>query len=80
MKTLLALCLILSSLTASAMSCGGQFIDEGDSYIHMLDVCGQPDYDTQSNIIYLNKDGYGMNYYIHCGPDGVIDDIQYDRR
>lgn len=58
---------------AEAMRCGNHLINEGDSRIRMLELCGIPISDTYSNVIYKNGDGF--TYYIHLQANGIIDDI-----
>jgi len=81
MKTLMLSVALLSVVSFSAnagMRCGNELILEGDTVIKMTKVCGQPDQYGQ-NIIYLNKDSDGMNYFIHSDAAGIIDDIQSSR-
>ena len=61
------------------MRCGTSLINEGDSATRMLELCGTPAQDTYSNIIYINKDGDGYNYYIHVNGVGIIDSISGSR-
>ena len=62
-----------------AMRCGTHLVNEGDSAIRMLELCGTPTQDGYSNIMYLNKDGDGMNYYVHVNGAGMIDSISASR-
>lgn len=62
-----------------AMRCGTHLINEGDSATRMLELCGTPSQDTYSNITYINKDGDGMNYYIHVNGAGMIDSVSASR-
>lgn len=67
------------AMQSYAMRCGTHLINSGDSVTRMLQLCGTPTQDTYSNIIYLNKDGDGMNYYIHVSGAGIIDSIYGSR-
>lgn len=79
MRTLLIIgAMLLSGLASAGMRCGTSLIDRGDSVIHMIALCGQPQ-QSGLNIIYLNKDGDGMNYYIHSQSNGIIDSIKSSR-
>jgi hypothetical protein len=62
----------------AGMRCGNELILEGGSVVNISRLCGQPDQAGQ-NIMYLNKDKDGMNYYIHSDANGIIDDIKYSR-
>ena len=62
-----------------AMRCGTHLISEGGSATRMLELCGTPTQDTYSDIVYINKDGSGMNYYIHVNGAGMIDSISSSR-
>lgn len=75
----LGLILTIASCTAYGMRCSGQIIDEGSSVTRMLELCGDPSYNNLSTIIYMNKDGDGMNYYIHVNEVGMVDAIEYRR-
>ncbi len=62
----------------AGIRCGNELILEGESIVKLVEVCGQPQQLGQ-NIIYINKDSDGMNYYIHVNANGIIDDIQASR-
>lgn len=79
MRALVILIIALCVSTGHAMRCGNILITEGDYKIQLLQACGQPSSDTGGVVIYLNKDGGGMNYYIHTGTDNTIDNITYSR-
>lgn len=78
-KLVLIVVLVLIGFNSFAMRCGTQLINEGDTYGELIATCGQPTSDTLSTVIYINKDGDGMNYYIHCDNSGAIDDIKFSR-
>ncbi len=67
------------AFNVNAMRCGTNLINEGDSRMRMLELCGSPSENTFSNITYLNKDNDGMNYYVHIDSNGIIDGINYSR-
>lgn len=79
MKTLAIMMLCALAFSSYSMRCGVHLVNEGDSLVRMLQLCGTPASNTLSNVIYLNKDGDGMNYYIHVDGNGIIDDIQFSR-
>ena len=62
----------------AGMRCGNNLILEGDSVVKMTQICGQPQ-QTGQNIIYINKDKDGMNYYIHADANGIIDNVKFSR-
>lgn len=62
-----------------AMRCGTALINEGDSITRMVELCGTPTSNAFENITYINKDGDGMNYYIHANNAGTIDSIEFSR-
>lgn len=76
----LAVIFIISLVVSNsyAMRCNGSLVNEGDSITKMVQVCGQPQQDGQ-NIVYINKDNDGMNYYIHADSNGVIDSVTFSR-
>lgn len=82
MKISTVIILLIVSLFVSsgyAMRCGTHLILEGSSATRMIEICGTPYHNTYSNIIYANKDGDGMNYYIHVNGAGMIDAIMSSR-
>lgn len=79
MKTLILVVALLSSFSVSAMRCGTHLINEGDSVTRMIQLCGTPDQNSYSDVIYLNKDGDGINYLIHVDGAGMIDSISFSR-
>jgi len=79
MRALVILIIALCVSTGHAMRCGNILITEGDQKVQLLQACGQPSSNDGSVIIYLNKDRDGMNYYIHTGTDGTIDNITFSR-
>lgn len=64
---------------AHAMRCGTHLINEGDPIIRAIQLCGTPTQDNYSNVIYMNKDGDGMNYFLHVDGAGMIDSIGFSR-
>lgn len=64
---------------AHAMRCGNHLVLEGDSVTQTIAICGTPTSDNYSTVIYMNKDGNGMNYYIHVNGAGMIDTITSSR-
>jgi hypothetical protein len=80
MKTLImVVAMMVSFSNVYAMRCSNQLINEGDSITRMLNLCGNPQANTRSNIVYINKDGDGIDYYIHADAMGTIDSIQFSR-
>lgn len=71
--------LIAASHTSWGMRCGTHLINEGDHVSRMMQLCGSPTSNTFSNIVYINKDDDGMNYYIHAQSNGIIDNIESSR-
>lgn len=69
---------IYGSTAFAGMRCNGQLITEGDHVVKMIELCGEPDQMGQ-NMVYMNKDGSGMNYYIHTQANGIIDSINSSR-
>ena len=61
------------------MRCGTQLINEGDTRHRVLALCGTPDADSYSTMLYLNHQGAGMNYELHIGSSGYVDRISYSR-
>lgn len=62
-----------------AMRCGTHLVNEGGSITQAIQLCGTPSSNTYSDVIYINKDGDGMNYYLHVDGAGMIDSISYSR-
>lgn len=81
MKTLLKTLLLSVVLVnaAQAMRCGTQLINDGDTRHRVLALCGTPDGDSYSTMLYLNPRGDGMNYELHIGSSGHVDRISYSR-
>lgn len=81
MKTLIISMLLFISMIGStyAMRCGNSLVNEGDTEAQMLALCGAPTSDNGVNIVYLNKDHDGMNYFIHVDSNGIIDNVQFSR-
>jgi len=61
------------------MRCGTQLVNEGENVSQMISACGEPTWNNGSTVFYKNKDSDGMNYTIHVGDSGLIDDIQFSR-
>jgi hypothetical protein len=78
-KVVIVALLLVVSFKSFSMRCGTHLINEGDNVARMVALCGQPTTNTFSNVTYINKDGDGMNYYIHVDTNGIIDDIQFSR-
>lgn len=75
----IATILIISICNSYAMRCGTHLINEGDPVVRMLQLCGEPAQNNYSDIVYINKDGDGMNYFIHVNSAGIIDSINMSR-
>lgn len=80
MKTMIIVLGLLLSMDVLAMRCGTSLVNEGDSLEKLFSLCGDPDVNTLSNIIYRDKDGDGMTYYIHADSNGIIDSINFSRQ
>ncbi len=62
-----------------AMRCGTILINEDDTIQEAISACGQPSSYDGTTAVYINKDGDGMNYYLHVNTDSRIDNITYSR-
>lgn len=71
--------LTISLANCYGMRCNGGLISEGDSIYTLISMCGTPTVNTLSHIEYVNKDGDGMNYYIHANANGIIDSINFSK-
>lgn len=71
--------LLLVSFSAHSMRCNNQLIMEDDSVSRVLSLCGDPTEQNYSYLVYENKDGDGMDYRLHIGPNGRIDAIESRR-
>lgn len=68
-----SLIVFVANVSFAGMRCGTHLINEGDSRVRMLELCGTPISDIYSNVIYKNEDGF--TYYIHIQANGIIDNI-----
>ncbi len=69
----------MASFSLQAMRCGTSLVNEGDNVARMVALCGEPTYNYGQSIGYINKDGHGMDYFIHTDANGVIDNITFNR-
>ncbi len=80
-KYLIMFILFMCMSTTYAMRCGTHIIQEGDDVTLLIQYCGIGELTTWSSgtHVYVNKDGDGMNYYVHVGDNGIIDRITFHR-
>ena len=64
---------------ANAMRCDQTLVNEGATVAQVIGLCGQPTAMTGGNIVYINKDGDGMNYYLHTDANGIVDNVSFSR-
>lgn len=70
---------LMLCVSVYAMRCGSALINEGDTIGQAVSICGQPNEQTANSATYINKDGDGMNYFIHADNNGIIDNITFSR-
>lgn len=78
LKIFLAILLVvvIVNISYAGMRCGTHLINEGDSRVRMLELCGKPFSDAYQNVVYIQGDGF--TYYIHLQANGIIDNIDQE--